>query len=369
MDNSTRKRNKKKPTAIDVFSGCGGTTKGLREAGFRVIAGIECDSLAVRTYRENHRGVKVWEDDVTEIAIAPLLRHHKLRKGELDLLVGCPPCQAFSAIRRLNGNRIVRRKTEKDLVFEFMRLVRGLFPKVVMLENVPRLMNDYRFQSVKSELRKLGYEGEPQIFNAADFGVPQRRRRLVYVASRIGVIDCRAVVKVDRRTVRDAIGKLKPAGKSGDPLHDIPENRTQAIVERIANVPKDGGSRSDLGDAEQLECHKSCDGFKDVYGRMAWDAVAPTITGGCFNPSKGRFLHPEENRAITLREAALLQSFPSDYFFSLDEGKCAAAQMIGNAFPPAFVQHHAESIREKLVSHSPGTRRRKAGKICRTFNK
>jgi DNA (cytosine-5)-methyltransferase 1 len=105
----------------------------------------------------------------------------------------------------------------------------------------------------------------------------------------------------------------------------------------------------DLGKGRQLECHKKCNGFKDVYGRMAWDDVSPTITGGCFNPSKGRFLHPTKNRAITLREAALLQTFPADYFFSTVRGKCPAAQMIGNALPPEFIRRHATEIRKKLA--------------------
>jgi DNA (cytosine-5)-methyltransferase 1 len=113
-------------------------------------------------------------------------------------------------------------------------------------------------------------------------------------------------------------------------------------------VPKDGGSRTDLPDAMQLACHTRVDGFHDVYGRMAWDRPAPTITGGCINPSKGRFLHPEEDRAITLREAALLQSFPPGHVFSLRRGKYAAAELIGNALPPAFVRRHARPIAEAL---------------------
>src|SRR5690606_12010561 len=116
-----------------------------------------------------------------------------------------------------------------------------------------------------------------------------------------------------RRSVRDAIGDLPKPSVSDDPLHDPMEDRSERIAKMIALIPKDGGSRSALGKRRQLECHKRCNGFKDVYGRMAWDDVAPTITGGCVNPSKGRFLHPTQNRAITLREAALLQSFPPNY--------------------------------------------------------
>jgi DNA (cytosine-5)-methyltransferase 1 len=340
---------KSKPKAIDVFCGCGGTTQGLRDAGFSVIAGVENNALAITTYRKNHPRTKVWDTDICDLMPKELLQHHRLRKGELDLLTGCPPCQAFSSMRRLNGKRRVRDRKSKDLVFEYLRFVEGLKPKVVMIENVPRLINDYRFNQVRKRLRVLGYAGQPAIFNAADCGVAQRRRRMVYIASRVGKIEyAEPVDKNARMTVRDMIGDLTPPGNTGDPLHDFPESRSQRIVNLIASIPKNGGSRRSLGKRKQLKCHSKCNGFKDVYGRMAWDDVAPTITGGCVNPSKGRFLHPEQDRAITLREAALLQSFPPDYFFSLDNGKFAVALMIGNAFPPLFVKHHVVEVRKHL---------------------
>ena len=338
-----------KPKVIDLFCGCGGTTQGMRDAGFSVIAGVENNALAVATYRKNHPRTKVWDIDICDLTPQKLLRHHDLRKGELDLLTGCPPCQAFSPMRRLNGKRRVRDRESKDLVFEYLRFVEGLKPKVMMIENVPGMIDDYRFNQIRKRLRELGYEGQPAIFNAADCGVAQRRRRMVYIASRIGEIEYAGPVEEDARmTVRDMIGDMTPPGDSGDPLHDFPESRSQLVVELIASVPKDGGSRGALGKCKQLKCHMKCNGFKDVYGRMAWDEVAPTITGGCVNPSKGRFLHPDQDRAITLREAALLQSFPPDYFFSLENGKFAAALMIGNAFPPLFVKHHVVEIRKHL---------------------
>ena len=149
-------------------------------------------------------------------------------------------------------------------------------------------------------------------------------------------------------TVRAAISGLESPGLSGDTLHDLPEKRSPKILNLIKRIPKDGGSRKSLGKDEQLQCHKKLQGFHDVYGRMAWDNVAPTITTGCINPSKGRFLHPEEDRAITLREAALLQGFPIDYWFSLQKGKYAAAEMIGNALPPEFARRQALSVKRFL---------------------
>ena len=343
----------KKPKAIDLFCGCGGTTQGLKDAGFRVIAGIENEPIAVKTFRKNHHRVKVWDNDIKKLQPKQLLKHHKLERGDLDLLAGCPPCQAFSAMRRLNGRRRIVDKVSKDLVFEYLRFVEGLLPKVILIENVPHLVDDYRFNEVRKRLRDLGFVGIPRIFNAAHYGLPQRRRRMIFIASRIGDIDYADPLDSEySTTVRDEIKDLPLPGNSGDPLHDVMENRSEKVKLLISKIPKDGGSRTALGDNNQLECHKKCDGFKDIYGRMSWANVSPTITSGCINPSKGRFLHPEQDRAITLREAALLQSFPPDYYFCMDRGKYAVALMIGNAFPPKFVQQHAIKIYNTIVSRN-----------------
>ena len=139
-----------------------------------------------------------------------------------------------------------------------------------------------------------------------------------------------------------------PAGRSDDPLHNLPENRSAKVRRLIAAVPKNGGGVRQAGTDFTLPCRQRCNGFYDVYGRMAWDEPAPTITSGCVNPSKGRFLHPEEDRCITLREALLLQSFPPGYRLSLRRGKFPAAALVGNALPPEFVRRQAESIRSSL---------------------
>ncbi len=175
-----------------------------------------------------------------------------------------------------------------DLVFQFVRFVRDFLPRAVLFENVPRLAKDGRFEALVEELRKLGYETKPAILNAADFGVPQRRRRLILLGSR-GKSPKLLKDSGERKSVRETIGDLPAAGSSGDSLHDWPEERSEKVRRLIARIPRDGGSRTDLPAGEQLDCHKRCDGFKDVYGRMAWDQVAPTITSGCVNPSKGRW--------------------------------------------------------------------------------
>ncbi|MEK6375342.1 MAG: DNA cytosine methyltransferase [Acidobacteriota bacterium] len=334
--------------AIDLFSGCGGLTLGLTKAGFEVVGAIESDPLAVKTYRANHPSVQIWDRDIRKVTAPQILEALGLQRGELDLVAGCPPCQGFSAIRRLNGRRRVRDE-QNDLVFELLRLVRGLRPKAVMMENVPGLAHNARFSKLKAALRRLGYMVSAEVKDARHYGVPQRRRRLILLAGR-GVAIPFAVHARRVRTVRETFAKLSKHRSKHDTLHNLADHRTAKVEDLIRLIPKDGGSRSDLGAAWQLECHRKCDGFKDVYGRMKWNDVAPTITGGCCNPSKGRFLHPTKNRNITLREAALLQGFPANYYFSLDRGKFAAAQMIGNALPPEFIRRHAARI-AKIVKH------------------
>lgn len=339
-----------KPTAVDLFCGCGGLTIGLKKAGFRVLGAVDVDPLSVKTYKANHPGVKLWETDIRELEPAELLEKFGLKEGELDLLAGCPPCQGFSTMRTLNGAFIVE-DPRNELLLEFQRFVEALRPRAVMMENVPRLADDERFAAFCKKMKKLGYIGNHRILNAADYSTPQRRRRLIYVAG-MGM-EIPFADKVNRRiTVEDAIGGLPKAGESGDPMHDMPEHRTPKVLEIIRRIPKNGGSRRDLPEKFQLECHERCTGFRDVYGRMAWNDVAPTITSGCFNPSKGRFLHPEEDRAITMREAALLQGFPRRYKFPSTGNKSAVALMIGNALPPSFIAAHGKSIRRVLHINS-----------------
>ena len=340
------------PTAVDLFSGAGGLTLGLRWARFKVLGAVELNSLAAETYRSNFPRVRLWEMDIRDLPVARVRRELDLRPGQLDLLAGCPPCQGFSSLRSLNGHHTIDDE-RNDLVLEFERFVRGLRPKAVMLENVPGLMTDGRLGRLRSTLTALGYETATSVLDASKFGVPQRRRRMILVAGYRKAIPL-AHGDGTMVTVRDAIGALPRAGASGDPLHDLPEKRASTVVDLIARIPKDGGSRADLGES-QLACHKRCAGFYDVYGRMAWDDVSPTITSGCVNPSKGRFLHPEENRSITLREAALLQGFPPEHRFSLRCGKFAVAEMIGNALPPEFIRQHAAQIRLHVVRGVQGT--------------
>jgi len=335
------------PTAIDLFAGCGGLSLGLKQAGFDVLCAVEIDEQAEQTYKSNHPDVMSKRSDIRKVAAASLMRELNLKRGELDLLAGCPPCQGFSTLRTRNGSRR-NRDRRNDLVNEMLRFARAFLPRSIMMENVPRLANHRSFRDLCNGLRKLNYTLKFDIKDAADFGVPQRRRRLILLASR--GFDIR-FAKFSRayRTVRQSIGDLPDVSVAKDPLHAKPiRQRSKKVADLIRDIPKNGGSRGDLPKTRQLECHKKSDGFRDVYGRMAWDKVAPTITGGCFNPSKGRFLHPVKNRTITMREAALLQSFPRSYRFDPNIGVEAIALMIGNALPPEFIRRHALEIIEAL---------------------
>lgn len=334
------------PTAVDLFSGCGGLSRGLKDAGFAVKAAVEVDRKAQATYRLNHADVRLYCEDIRKLDPLAMLKEIGLQVGELDLLAGCPPCQGHSRLRTRN-QRVCVDDDRNDLVNDFLRFAKALNPKTVMLENVPALERDHRFAHMRKELQALGYSVVVEVLDAANYHVPQRRKRLILLASRVHCPEV-AAPSADRVTVRQALKGLGAPSTTKDKLHAFPENRSQAVKDLIALVPKNGGSRADLGEAYQLACHKRTAGFHDVYGRMAWDEVSPTITSGCHNPSKGRFLHPSYNRTITLREAAVLQGFPTNYKFDVAHGKEAIALMIGNALPPPFIAAHAGSLKAGL---------------------
>ena len=335
-------RRKIRFTAIDLFSGCGGLSLGLRRAGFNILAAIDNDELSIDTYRMNHRRTRLIKDNIQSIDPLTLMEDLKLNPGDLDLLAGCPPCQGFSTLRTYNGGRKIN-EPMNDLVFEFIRFVKAFIPKTLMMENVPALLRDIRLSEILRELSHLGYKSNTDILDAAKYGVPQRRLRMLLLSSLNNPPPFALPIR-RRRFVAEAIRRLPSPEDSEDPFHNYRVRRTENVLSFIGRIPKDGGSRTDLPIEDQLTCHQKVDGFKDIYGRMAWSQPSPTITGGCINPSKGRFVHPEENRAITLREAALLQGFPRSYKFKMSKGRYPVAQLIGNAFPPKFAEHHARSL-------------------------
>ena len=221
-------------------------------------------------------------------------------------------------------------------------------PDTILFENVPAIEQYPVFRRVRDKLTELGYQLAYGVFDFARYNVPQRRKRFVMIGSRIGKLSLGDGTD-QIITVRQAIGNLVCPEKTTDSAHRIYAHNTPRITEMIRHVPHDGGSRADLPEKYILKCHKKEGiGFRDVYGRLKWDSVSSTITGGCLNPSKGRFLHPEQDRALTVREAALLQTFPPNYKFPSEITKTALGLMIGNAVPPAFAQYADERILSAL---------------------
>ena len=333
--------------AIDLFSGCGGLSEGLRQSGFKVIAGVEVDKNAIKAYKLNHKDTMLFEDDIRRLDTKKIIE--LLDMKPLHLLAGCPPCQGFSSIRKLNRKKAVYDE-RNDLINEYYRFIDELNPLTIMLENVPGIVDYDLFRSIVEKLKVKGYNIDYAVVDIAKYSVPQRRKRLVLVGSKLGKVSIASGTN-SIVTVKKALSKIKYI--KNDNLHKVYPKHTEEIQKKISLIPKDGGSRSALPPELQLKCHLGENrGFKDIYGRLKWDDVSPTITGGCLNPSKGRFLHPEEDRCISAREAALLQTFPIDYKFPLDIKKDALALLIGNALPPEFSRQQANNLRKHINKYN-----------------
>lgn len=335
--------------SIDLFSGAGGLTEGMHQAGFDTKLAFEISEIASTAYSMNHKKTKVLTRDIQKISIAEVKR--EMKGKTIHLLAGCPPCQGFSKLRTLNKKKPVKDQ-RNSLIKEYIRFVRSLRPYTIMMENVPGLVHYRLFKDCVRSLRKMGYSVDYKIVNVKDYGVPQNRKRLVLVGSRLGAISVGTPSDIKEVTVRDTIEKLPVPKKSKDKLHKVFPAHTDEVMERIKRTPKNGGGRKDLPKRFRLECHKNENvGFNDIYGRLRWDDHSTTITGGCLNPSKGRFLHPSQNRNISAREAALLQSFPKRYKFPTDISKGQLALLIGNALPPKFSYFHSASIKAHIKEH------------------
>lgn len=330
----------RRPTAIDLFSGAGGVTQGLRDAGFDILSAVELDAASLASYRLNHPDVDIVGRDIRRVDPQELIAGHGIGPGDLDLLTACAPCQGYSS---LNTKR--KRDDERDdLVLDVLRFVDALRPKTVAFENVPRLGSQERFGMFVDRLRMLGYGVRFGVVDAADHGVPQRRRRLLAMAV-AGVPDDDVrwpVPDPEGRTVRSAFADLPELGT--ETLH---HDRVypDVVLERIRHIAKPGGSRDSLPPHLRLACHDRIRSSAATasYGRMLWDEPSPTITSRCTVPSCGRFIHPDQDRAITLREAARLQAFllnqfGEPYAFDLTYGRGAVARQIGNAVPVALAQ-------------------------------
>ncbi|MDB6130358.1 MAG: Cytosine-specific methyltransferase [Verrucomicrobiales bacterium] len=340
-------------TAIDLFSGCGGLTQGLKSAGFKVVAAAEIRPEARETYLLNHPQTKMYED-IRRMTVEGVLANVNLDVGELDLIAACPPCQGFSSIR--TKNRCPVDDPRNELIFDVMRLIKGIRPKCILIENVPKLLTDVRLIHFKMELSNFGYHFTEGILDAQNFGVPQRRKRMILIGSRFESIELPNVVGT-KCVLKDAIwGLPTPEGRHKLPLHRIRQHLSKQVQERVNAITE---NRCDLPDHLKLPCHQRYpEGFKDVYGRLSWEKVSSTITRSSHNPSKGRFLHPEQNRGLTMYEAMLIQGFPKRYKFPKHFGIGKISSMIGEAFPPPMAAAQGSHLLNKLEELDAKTRKK-----------
>ncbi len=339
---------------------CGFSLATTRNVSYRLLGGLDIDQHANATY------ARMLSRPALNMSARDLLKPSALKNALAEwsydaslplVLIGCAPCQGFSSHRKKDP----RVDERNDLIEVFAKVAVKLLPDVVIMENVPELLHAKHwahFSAFKKTLEKAGYTVRAKLHNAAEYGVPQERYRALVIASRDGSRTHMptSIHSVENyRTVRDAIGRLPPlsAGQSdlADPMHLTSKHRPDTIA-LLRAIPPDGGSRSALPPDMVRDCHKSVDGFRDVYGRLWWDRPSVSITARCRTPSCGRFTHPEQHRGLSVREAALLQSFPADWHF---EGPFDDKyKQIGNAVPPLFAKAVAEAIDRNWVnSESP----------------
>lgn len=371
---------KLKYEAIDIFSGCGGVSCGLTLAGFKVKAAVEIDKNAVDTYKNYVplKKVNVINEDICEVSGKEILKAAKLKEDDIYLFAGCPPCQSFSRQNPENKNKTVEER--KKLLFEFLRIIEEITPPFLLMENVPGIESDFNKEILAEFLERLRnqYIVISDILNAADYGVPQLRKRFVLHAVRLDIqeelLQCGFEFTLPKathnkvgdaglrpwKTVREAIGDLPPI-KAGEEFVDDNliihnhkcANLSDTNIKRMQIIRENGGSRACLPEELALECHKKKDnegntfsGHGDVYGIMDADKPSPTMTGGCLCYSKGRYGHYEQDRAISIREAARLQTFPDEFVFS--NSLTAAALQIGNAVPIDLVKASGNILKQAI---------------------
>ena len=340
------------PVAVDLFCGAGGLSYGMQQAGVTISGGIDLDPSCRHPFETNVKAA-FYERDVSELSaefVSSLFPIERVR-----ILAGCAPCQPFSTYT--NGSSV--RKGQWQLLYRFGEIVRELQPEIVTMENVPQLTNHDVFEDFISVLEDLSYNYTHSVVQCAAYGVPQNRSRLVLMASKIGDIELipPSHRKEDFVTVEDAIRHLESleAGNtsSSDPMHKS-SGLSKKNLQRIRSS-RPGGTWRDWDDNLRTTCHKRNSGrtYSSVYGRMRWDQPAPTITTQFNGYGTGRFGHPDQDRAISLREGALLQTFPEHYSFAPEGGPiqiAPVARLIGNAVPVRLGEVIGQSIMRHLES-------------------
>lgn len=342
--------------AVDFFCSGGGMSSGMQKAGINILAGIDFDSSCKETYEANIKGAEFIHADVFDLKVEELQELLSLKKNDNNLLlIGCSPCQFWSIIRSSKE----KSSKSKDLLKEFRRFVEYFNPGYVVVENVPGILR-HKHESGLGEfiddLEANGYKVHFDIHEVSDYGVPQHRRRFTLIANRVSDVKLEPIKKEGKKlTVRDVLGvehgfpKVEAGHRDKTPFIHTVAGLKEINVQRLEQTEKNGGTRLSYFNSDlAINCHKHDNlNFKDSYGRMFWDRPSPTITTKFFSISNGRFAHPDENRAISLREGATLQSFPKDYIFKSTRSVAKTARMIGNAVPPKY----AEAIGKAIINN------------------
>lgn len=344
--------NQNKLKAVDFFCGGGGMSYGMQKAGISVLAGIDFEKNCKATYEANIGKDKFVLADVFDLKENELQKKLGLQKNDDNLiLIGCSPCQFWSII---NTDKKKSEKS-KNLLVEFERFVRYFNPGYVVVENVPGVLRKKRESGLESFIEWLeisGYKVHFEVHNTNDYGVPQNRKRFTLVANRIGGTKIFPKKDNNKLVVKDVIGQkngfseISAGTKDETDFHHSSPSISNLTLKRLQKVKKNGGNRLDFAnDAElQLSCFIGRDNsFKDTFGRLWWDRPSPTITTKFFSVSNGRFVHPEEDRALSIREGATLQSFPKDYKF-YGTSYSSIARLIGNAVPPEYAKRIGQAI-------------------------
>jgi DNA (cytosine-5)-methyltransferase 1 len=365
-------------TLVDLFSGCGGMTRGFEDSGaFEAVFAVEFDPDAAATYAANF-GDHVACGAIEDVAAFPAA----------DVVIGGPPCQGFSPL-----NRAAVGFERRGLWRQYLRALEAVEPRAFVMENVPELLRSAEFVEFQRRAESLGFKVESAILNAADFGVPQRRRRAIVIGTRSGPIPWPApthadptlvtprVTSVDKakggstlvRDTRTSVGGVEPWVTFREAVEGLslqpdgrrwhrPRNPRPESVRRYKAVPRDGGDRFamqrnldrvGLGDLVPRCWREKPTGTTDVFGRLWWDRPALTIRTEFYKPEKGRYLHPSAHRPITVREAARLMSFPDDFVLPEEQAMSSIARQIGNAVPPLLARRIAEALAAALAADAP----------------
>lgn len=341
-------------STVDLFCGAGGLTHGFEQAGLPVKAGYDIDPACKFPYEHNNKAKFILQD-VEDVSGFDLAEHFS--GSSIKVLAGCAPCQPFSSYSRRYNDR----ESKWKLLQDFTRLIKECEPDIISMENVLQLKHHAVFEEFIAQLKKLNYCFESYEVNCLDYGIPQSRKRLVLLASKFGKINLIPATHNPNnyQTVRQTIGNMEPlsAGQSSqiDWLHRC--SKLSELNLRRIRASKPGGTWRDWPKNLIAECHLKTSGktYPAVYGRMEWDKPSPTITTQCFGFGNGRFGHPEQDRAISLREAALLQTFPPTYQFVRPDEPVAidlVGRLIGNAVPVKLGQVIAQSILNHIEQFS-----------------